>query len=150
MQPAPGSHIIIIILFYCTTVQFQWPTNIFIILILILNFQFGGKPQGVLNSFFYWQQVFKCYTLQVWEDCWCILHPQMCVICNCGHLLIIVKLLLLFIIIYCKPSCSETLKTPDHKLLTCKWTQGRTSLWNMKCILMKSQPLRFDNPFHFK
>lgn len=29
--------------------------------------------------------------------------------------------------IYCKPSCSDTLKTPDHELLACKRTKYRVS-----------------------
>ncbi len=43
--------------------------------------------------------------------------------------------------IYCKPSCSEILKRPDHELLVCRWTPCHPSLWNMQCLCLFNESL---------
>lgn len=43
--------------------------------------------------------------------------------------------------IYCKPSCSEIRKRPDHELLVCRWTQCHPSLWNMQCLYVFNESL---------
>lgn len=43
--------------------------------------------------------------------------------------------------IYCKPSCSEMLKRPDHELLVRRWTQCHPSLWNMQCLYFLNESL---------